>query len=466
MPLVLATLLSATMGYWSSGVRHVWWLAWLAPVPLLVVLPGVTAGRASLAAFSATVLAALNIVFAYPVLPAAVRAEIVGEIALASTLVFLAWRFVARRLGAAASIVAYPALATAAEFLGSLRSPHGSAGAVGYSQAAVLPLIQFASLAGVHGVSMLVSLGAAAIAEGWRRRGEPGARLTALMVAGVPLGLVLLYGTLRLREAPSAAPARIGLLADDRAIRLHRSDDSSRVLPLVRSYASRARDLAARGATIVVLPEKMIGVTPGDSSEVRRLLAEAARAGQLTLVAGINVMDSTAPRNRALVFGPDGREFLDYDKRHMVPGLEDEYRIGRGPGLLAGDGVGVAICKDMDFIPLGREYARAGTRLLLVPAWDFTTDAWMHSRMAIVRGVEGGFSVARSAAQGVLTLSDAYGRVVLEVPSGSAAATGLGNLVPGPGGTWFSRIGNWLAWGAVLAGILLLMAAARRRPAA
>ena len=67
--------------------------------------------------------------------------------------------------------------------------------------------------------------------------------------------------------------------------------------------------------------------------------------------------------------------------------------------------VGVAICKDLDFPPLGREYGNRGVGLLFVPAWDFNVDGWYHSRMAIMRGVESGFSIARVAKQGLHTVS-------------------------------------------------------------
>jgi hypothetical protein len=49
---------------------------------------------------------------------------------------------------------------------------------------------------------------------------------------------------------------------------------------------------------------------------------------------------------------------------------------------------GVEICKDMDFPALTQRYADANVELLLVPAWDFRVDGWLHSRMAIMRGVE------------------------------------------------------------------------------
>jgi len=48
---VLAVLFSGAMWYGSAGINHVWPLAWLAPVPLLIVLPELKGPRAALAAF-------------------------------------------------------------------------------------------------------------------------------------------------------------------------------------------------------------------------------------------------------------------------------------------------------------------------------------------------------------------------------------------------------------------------------
>src|SRR5206468_8848188 len=73
---------------------------------------------------------------------------------------------------------------------------------------------------------------------------------------------------------------------------------------------------------------------------------------------------------------------------------------------------GLQICKDMDFPELSREYALQGANLLLVPAWDFNLDRWLHARMAVLRAVENGFALARSARNGLLTLSDNRGRIV------------------------------------------------------
>jgi apolipoprotein N-acyltransferase len=104
----------------------------------------------------------------------------------------------------------------------------------------------------------------------------------------------------------------------------------------------------------------------------------------------------------------------------MIPGFESHFALGTAPLIFEHEGVryGVAICKDMDFPALGREYA--GVAIMLVPAWDFVDDAWLHSRMSILRGVESGYAIARSARNGVLhRISDGIRtRQLHEAPSG------------------------------------------------
>ncbi len=101
----------------------------------------------------------------------------------------------------------------------------------------------------------------------------------------------------------------------------------------------------------------------------------------------------------------------------------------------------------MDFPLLARQYSNDGARLMLVPAWDFIADGWLHGRMAVLRGVESGFSIARSVKQGILTLSDGRGRVVAQHVTGFPPFDILVGAVPlGNGPTFYDRTGDWFAW--------------------
>jgi apolipoprotein N-acyltransferase len=164
----------------------------------------------------------------------------------------------------------------------------------------------------------------------------------------------------------------------------------------------------------------------------------------------------------ALAFVPGAAEPVSYAKRHLIPRVEDRYRAGTGSAMLAGSGVGLAICKDLDFHDTGAAYARLGASLLLVPAWDFGADGWLHSRMAVMRGVESGFAVARAARSGNLTLADSRGRVVAEKSDEQGDAHLTANVALFDAGTLFARWGNWFAWVCVL--LLLLLGGREIRP--
>jgi apolipoprotein N-acyltransferase len=141
-----------------------------------------------------------------------------------------------------------------------------------------------------------------------------------------------------------------------------------------------------------------------------------------------------------------------YDKEHMLPPFESNLTPGTAKLTITRGGTpwGIAICKDMDFTSMSTGYGRLGASLMLVPAWDFNLDRTWHGHMAIMRGVEGGFSVARAAKNGYLTVSDNRGRVVAQTRSDSALFAVLLAEVPVVHeATLFQRWGDWFAWVAV-----------------
>jgi apolipoprotein N-acyltransferase len=75
-----------------------------------------------------------------------------------------------------------------------------------------------------------------------------------------------------------------------------------------------------------------------------------------------------------------------------------------------------------------------------------------------MRGVEDGFSVARSAKNGLLYGSDSRGRIVGEASSRSAAfATLLVNVPTTHSWTVYQAWGDWFAWLAIAALAALLL---------
>jgi apolipoprotein N-acyltransferase len=150
-----------------------------------------------------------------------------------------------------------------------------------------------------------------------------------------------------------------------------------------------------------------------------------------------------------------GGALTTYAKQHLIPGLEDWITPGDAD-LIVGGRFGVAICKDLDFPALVRRYRSAGAVVMLAPALDFTSDGWLHSRMALVRGVESGLTVVRAAAYGRLTVTDPRGRVLGEARAGNAEL--LVTMPASARATVYTRTGDWFP---VLALPLLALAGHR-----
>ena len=447
MNALACALASAILFFLALGTPNAWPLAWIAPVPLLWLALGHPSWRrvaaASLAGYA---LGALGMLWPYFGAVGAVVLVAALVPAIAFMLVVLATRFAARRLPMLAATLVFPTLWTGFEWLSASLSPHGTFGSWAYSQISAPVMIQGASLFGLWVVSFLIAYVAAGAALALRR--------FSLSPLVLPFALAMVnvaFGMWRLSE-PGGATLRVGAAARDH-------DDARNAIAVAADEAREARHLASQGARVVVFDEKAarLPVTGRDSVSV--VLVGAARETRARIVAGFDQMGA-GRRNVALGIDGDGR-IATYTKRHHIPGLESFYTVGDGPGLLDA-GEAVTICKDMDFQGTLRgdaaAAARAGSlRLMLVPALDFDADAWLHARMAVLRGVEGGYAIVRAAANGLVTVSDSRGRLLGMRPSGRKPYESVVVDVPrGPGATMYVRIGDVFAWIAGLAGLALV----------
>jgi apolipoprotein N-acyltransferase len=94
-----------------------------------------------------------------------------------------------------------------------------------------------------------------------------------------------------------------------------------------------------------------------------------------------------------------------------------------------------------------------------VPAWDFGEDGEYAARLSSVRSVETGMPMLRAAREGLLTISDAYGRVVAEKASAPLPGATLLGRVPAaaPGTTLYSRIGDLFGWLCTAVALVLML---------
>ncbi len=472
----LAVLLTATLIWFGTGLTPWWPCMWFAPLPVLLFAAEATWWAAGLVALAALPLGMLNIwdfFMHFLRLPPGILVRIYAVEGIVFALAVLLYRALLKRGAHWTALLAFPALLVSFEWLLNLTSPHGTGGSLAYSQLAFLPFLQLAYITGPWGMSFLLLMFPTSLALGWRlhKRARPEA-IRLLGVTGGVLAAVLIFGTVRLMLPPPAGSmVKVGLVASD-GDNEDVADDGQPTAKLFQAYAKPVAALAEQGAQVVVLPEKLGVALEPDLPALDAELQSLAEQAHVRVVAGlIRVVPPTATNplklryNEARVYTP-GLPVASYDKEHMLPPFESNLTPGTDMTLLPGaDGKGtwgVAICKDMDFTPLGRRYGQAGAGLMLVPGWDFFGDWIQHGHMAIMRGVESGFGVVRAAKGGSLYVSDNRGRVLAEVKSDAAPfSTLLAEVPTAHDGTLFLLLGDWFAWVAVL---LLVYALARLLP--
>jgi apolipoprotein N-acyltransferase len=444
-----AVFLSAAALWHGTGLAPKWPLTWLAPVPVLAFALRAQAPAAATAAFAAWALGSLNLwayfraVLGVP-LPVVLVATAVPALAFAGLVLLM--RVLARRGRPLLAALALPAGWTAFEFLLSSVSPHGTFGSLAYTQMDCLPVVQVASVTGIAGITFVLMLVPAAAAVATLPRAAR-RRLPILGMTAAALALTVVYGGWRLvRDEPGKTFVTVGLAAADRPEQPSPAG-SEAARGLVGGYSRELARLGSRGAEMLVLPETVLRIEAEGLPAVHDDLAGASESR--LLVMGADLLRAEGEANVAIAFVPGSPGPALYAKQHLLPPFESRYQPGRELTVLdtRWGRLGVAICKDMDFPPLARRYAGAGVSMLLVPAWDFTADGWLHGRMAVLRGVEGSFAVARAARGGRLTISDDRGRIVADTASaGAPVASVLGKVGMRPELTPYARLGDWFAW--------------------
>jgi apolipoprotein N-acyltransferase len=459
----LAIAAAIGAGFWFvMNMEPVWWLAWLLP-GLLYALALRTEGWTSrgIVAIAASIGAASNFGYFRTVMPLPPVILILVLQTLMWMFIYGASRRVVRRFRAGWTVLALPVIAVAIDTLLANFTPDGNFGSLAYTQADALAVAQIASLFGTGGILFLVMLANSALgfllSDARHLRGAGAAFGATAAVIALAVG----FGAWRLGQGGGGQPVTFGIASVDDFIK----GSSPQSDAVWARYAAQVGELARGGASVVLLPEK-IDVLPGTEAESRKAaLAALAREHRVWLVAGLGVDTGAQRRNEAWWFAPDGSLATNYLKHFMAP-PEREFVPGHEFPVNEINGVryGVAICKDMHFASLGREFGRREARVMLVPAWDFDADARMAANMTKLRGVENGFAVARSSRDGLLSLSDPHGRMLAVVhssplPGNTLLATAE---VGAPIRTLYTRIGDLLGWLCVAAAAGMVVMSWRR----
>ncbi len=446
--IVLSLALSAVLFFLGTGLSPIWLFAWLAPIPVLWIAARVSPGEAFLLAVAAYALGALNEwSYSRTVLPTWLVASILLAVSCIFGLAVLLFRSRILRGKFWQAALIFPSLWVAVEYINAVISVHGTFGDIGYSQMNFLPILQIASVTGIWGISFSIFLFASTVAA-VLSSGPVSKKVPLVVTVFVFLACVFGFGAWRLAVTPKNSPTlRVALIASDEAANL-RAGTPAQAQTIFQRYEEQMKPLASQGVQVFVLPEHSGPVTDASQAEFDALLGRLARETGAYVAVGIDRSTAATTWNQERLYSPDGSFVASYNKHHLLPHWENETPGTKRTVVPEPSGKwGMEICKDMDFPRLSRQYSQDGVGLLLVPAWDFVVDGWLHGRMAVLRGVESGFSIARSAKLGILTATDDRGRILAERNTLTAPFAIVVAAVPvRHDATVYSRFGDWFAW--------------------
>ena len=367
---------------------------------------------------------------------------------------------------------------------------------LGYSQAAVLPVAQFASIAGVYGLSALVALVSAAAAYATLERSNRRWRVAAV-VAVLLIGIAG-WGTARVARGTlrsSGAPVRVAVLQGN--IPQDQKWDPAMRAPILQRYIDMTREAIGRNAQFIIWPES---ATPlpyerdlGGGEAIRRL----AREGKVTLLVGSDQIEPVTPveagkppaeryYNAAYLIQPTGETAAIYRKIHLVPFGEyvpfskllyfvgplieavSDFTPGSEAVLLpvAGHTASTAICYEVIYSSLMRAFVTSGSQLLTTitnDAWyGWSSAAYQHWQQASLRSIEQGRYLARAANTGISGFVDPYGRV-LQQSNMFESAVMAEDLRFITERTIYSYIGDTVGWAGVAITVAALLSTRRRQ---
>jgi apolipoprotein N-acyltransferase len=504
----LPRVLAVTSGLCCAAAFPPWDvgpLAFVAFAPLLVAMGGARPRQAAglgylsgLCFYLATIWWVINTMTTYGGMPVALSLIALGLLAgvLAGYTGIFAWLYA---LGASSLPVPLrPAVAaalwTALEFLRGVLFSGFPWALLGYTQYRQPGLRLLAALTGVYGLSAVLMLLNATIAEtvgcwarraaghGWRRD-----LVLAWGLAAVTLAGAWGYGVGWWRDPTEGPAVAVGLLQGniDQGVKWDR-DHQGRTL---ETYERLARQVAAERPSLIVWPETAVPFFLRREPELgARVRALAVATGVPMLVGSPDLGTDGLLYNSAFLIDTDGRLAGRYDKRHLVPfgeyvplqrvfffldklvtGIGDFGR-GKSATVFVGDfgRFSVMICYEAIFPTEVREFTGAGAQFLV----NITNDAWFgrsgapyqHLAMAAMRAVENGSYLIRAANTGVTAIIAPTGEI-----QGQTAifteTTLTGTIRLRQRYTPYVRYGDVVGWGCLvfLGGYVLVLMGARWR---
>jgi apolipoprotein N-acyltransferase len=359
---------------------------------------------------------------------------------------------------------------------------------LGYTQHDLPALIQTASLTGVYGISFLVALGNAALMAGFGRIQTPHGLRAMTRLVSPALFLTLLafvMGSAVLPHGSVGGFAAGHVVAVQTAVAPAYEWDRAYVERQLQAHIAETRHhTGSLPPRLIVWPEHAVPQYLESDPALAASLGELARRHNSDLLFGVPRFEDGRTFNSVRLITAGGRNGGYYDKQRLVPFAEKtplvspvraqpmdsprEFSAGEASTVLRSFvNLGVSICHEALYPEIVSASVRAGAELLV----NVSNDGWLdggtgvasrqHFAMVVFRAVENRRYLVRAATTGVSGIIDPYGRVLTSLPpnvSGSAAAAVRGRADL----TIYARLGDWFAIACVLVTVVAVSSRAPR----
>lgn len=503
----LAPVVSGILLYLGFPTYDFHWLAWVGLVPLLLAIHGKRPWQAFLLCFLA------GFVFCLGMSPI----QFLSSVGLPARL--LAYIYVSLYFGLFGLCLSFPLRRTDLPLL--IAAPIWvvfeyarsnffflafGGGLLGHTQYLNIPLIQLASFTGVYGISFMIVLANAAIADlfiHWvqkiEKRRPSGSYLRGYnpIYGGIAvlLSILILWlvGWTAIPKENSGRPFSIAVVQGNipQEVKWNREYRDQ----IIARYEELSQDASKANPSLIVWPEAS---TPGfvlkDLSLLQHMVSMVREINTYLLVGSAEypkfAKTPVKPKksgNTAIFFSPDGKILGQYIKIRLVPFAEyipheeiipwpdfvvskkktNFHTAGTDFTLFGVDGTrfGTLICWEVLFPDLTRSFVKKGANFLV----NLSNEAWFGKSavpyqilcISVFRAVENRVNLVRSTNTGISCFIDPYGRITDRVINGGQDIFVEGTLTRdiylSPTGTFYTSYGDVFVYGCIVLSLGLLI---------
>ncbi len=454
-------VLSAVLLTLAFPPYNLWFLAWVAVVPVMVaqyrLMPPKLSSLASAVFNGGWVLGYLGPIFAGS---GSFMEYLWLYIAGISLLVDMGTRVFNERTGYRWLVPQGVAGWVGVDLIRSFLPIAGTWGFIAYTMYTQTWLIQPVSIFSIYGLNVMIvlinyalGLGALGLYDHYwppeHAERSPSPRLIRrwLIGAGTTLAGWIILSLVLLRPASTPTVRVAAVQPQASVIQAAFGNMEEKVEVLHAQMIAQTREAAEQGAKVIVWPE---GAMPFDPQEEDQLGLRdlAAETGAYLAVGYVVVLDEGL-RNEATVINPQGAFLGVFGKDHPVTfGGETSLTRGTYPVYDTPLGkLGTIICYDLDFTDTARKLARKGAQLIAVPSNDWSAITHSHYTHVIFRAIENRVAMVKADAGYDSAIIDPYGRILaLATEPQGGTATLVADVPLGQANVLAIHLGDWVGW--------------------